>query len=81
MEPDQERAFIGTYEKLGYMKKDRPVILDVKKEATLYQFDRKTGEKEKLLPERNLIDEAVSYYQGADYVNHHHLTRWDLSRK
>jgi len=81
MEPDQERAFIGTYEKLGYVKKDRLVVLDVKKEATLYQFDRKTGKTKKLLPEQNLINEAISYYQGADYVNQHRLNRWDLSGK
>ncbi len=81
MEPEQERAFIGTYEKLGYMKKDRLVVLDVKKEATLYQFDRQTGKTKKLLPEQNLIGEAISYYQGADHVNQHHLNRRDFNRK
>ena len=81
MEPDQERAFIGTYEKLGYMKKDRLVVLDIKKEASLYQFDRKTGDAKKIIPDQNLIDETISYYQGADYVNQNHLNRWDLNKK
>ena len=81
MDPDQERAFIGTYEKLGYMKKDRLVILDIKRETSLYQYDRKTGEAKKIPPEQNLINEAISYYQGADYVNQHHLNRWDFNKK
>lgn len=81
MEPDQERAFIGTYEKLGFMKKDRLVILDIKKETGLYQFDRRIGEAKRMLPDQRLIDEAISYYQGADYVNQNHLNRWDLKKK
>ncbi|HJX30462.1 MAG TPA: LTA synthase family protein, partial [Thermodesulfobacteriota bacterium] len=80
MEPDQERAFIGTYEKLGYVKKDRLVILDIKKETNLYQFNRKTGETTTIPLNQTFIDEAISYYQGADYVNQHHLNKWDLNK-
>jgi len=80
MEPDQERAFIGTYEKLGYVKKDRLVILDIKKETNLYQFSRKTGGTTTIPLNQTFIDEAISYYQGADYVNQHHLNKWDLNK-
>jgi phosphoglycerol transferase MdoB-like AlkP superfamily enzyme len=76
MEPDQERAFIGTYERLGYMKDDRLVVLDVKRESSLYRFDRGTGEVKRIPLDAGLIDEAISYYQGADYLRQHHLNRW-----
>jgi hypothetical protein len=42
------------------VEKDGSIILDVKKGATLYQFDRKTGEMEKLFLQQNLIDEAIN---------------------
>ncbi len=73
MQPGQERAFIGTYQKLGYVKNDRLVVLDIKKEAAVYQFNRDTGEAKKLPPDQNLLDEAVSYYQGVDYLFEHNL--------
>ncbi len=82
MEPDRKgRLSELTYERLGYMKKDRLVVLDVKKEATLYPFDRQTGNIKRLLPEQNLIREAISYCHGVDYVAQHHLNRSDFNRK
>lgn len=78
MEPNQERAFIGTYEKLGYMKNDRLVILNVKKESVLYQFNRNTGETKKIPSDQKLFDEAISYYQGADYMYQNYINRWEL---
>ncbi|MBI5213004.1 MAG: sulfatase-like hydrolase/transferase [Nitrospirae bacterium] len=76
MQPEQERALIGTYQKLGYVKNDRLVVLDIKKESTLYQFNRETGETKKIPPDRNLLNEALSYYQGANYLFEHNLNRF-----
>jgi phosphoglycerol transferase MdoB-like AlkP superfamily enzyme len=76
MHPEQERALIGTYQKLGYVKGDRLVILDIKKEGTVYQFDRRTGDTKRLAPDQNLLNEAVSYYQGANYLFEHNLNRF-----
>lgn len=76
MQPEQERALIGTYQKLGYIKSDRLVVLDIKKEAAGYQFDRHTGETKKIPPDRNLLDDAVSYYQGANYLFEHNLNKF-----
>ncbi|HJX32224.1 MAG TPA: sulfatase-like hydrolase/transferase [Thermodesulfobacteriota bacterium] len=72
MQPDQERAFIGTYQKLGYMKSNLLAVLDVKKRKALYQFDRTTGEMRERAPDENLINEAISYYQGANYLFENH---------
>jgi Phosphoglycerol transferase and related proteins, alkaline phosphatase superfamily len=71
MQPDQERAFIATYQKLGYMKSDLLTVLDVKKRKALYQFDRTTGDMKAHAPDENLINEAISYYQGEDYLFEH----------
>lgn len=76
MHPEQERAFIGTYQKLGYVKNDRLAVLDIEKEGTVYQFDRHTGETKRIPPDQNLLNEAVSYYQGANYSFEHNLNRF-----
>ncbi len=81
MQPDQERAFIGTYEKLGYIKGDKLAILDVKKETDLYQFDRYTGKVKELPADKAFLDEAISYYQGASYIFKHNLSQWKASRE
>ncbi|MBI5848676.1 MAG: sulfatase-like hydrolase/transferase [Nitrospirae bacterium] len=77
MSPQQERAFIGTYEKLGYLKQDRLVILDVKKESGIYQIDRETKKSRTAAPDQGLLEEAISYYQGANYFFEHRLNRFE----
>lgn len=76
MQPGQERALIGTYQKLGYLKKDRLAILDIKKDSAVYQFNRDTGEAKKLPADLNMLDEAISYYQGANYLFEHNLNKF-----
>ena len=77
MEPDQERALVGTYQRLGFVKKDRLVVLDLKKKVSLFHLDRSSGEIDPIPTDQNLIDEAISYYQGADYLYRRHLNRWN----
>jgi phosphoglycerol transferase MdoB-like AlkP superfamily enzyme len=81
METKQERAFISTYQRLGFMKKDRLVALDLKKEINLFQTDDMTGEEKKIPADQNLFDEAISYYQAADYLFQHHLNRWNFDQE
>lgn len=76
MQPGQERTFIGTYQKLGYVKNDRLAILDIKKDSAVYQFNRDTGEAKKLPADLNMLDEAISYYQGANYLFEHNLNKF-----
>jgi hypothetical protein len=45
MEPDRERAFIGIYERSGYMNKDRLVILDVKKRQLYTNLIERRGKR------------------------------------
>ncbi len=71
----QGRAFITTYEKLGYLKGDKMVILSPKKIVELYEFDRRDGKTMKLEPRDNYILEALGYYQGANYLYKNKLDR------
>jgi phosphoglycerol transferase MdoB-like AlkP superfamily enzyme len=64
----QGRAFITTYEKLGYLKDDKMVILSPKKVVDFYEFDRRDGKVRQLNPRDNYTLEALSYYQGANYL-------------
>lgn len=57
-----DRAFIGTYQLLGYMKNDKLVVLSPKAEPEIHEI---TAGKQKQIFEINndLIEEAKSFYQ------------------
>lgn len=65
LEPGRERAFISTYQKLGYLKGGRLVVLDVNRKpqvtvgVALPTGDPTPGS------DQQLIDEAVVWYQSA----------------
>ena len=65
------RAFISTYEKLGYLKDSAMVILSPKKEVEYFHFDRKTGAVATIPPSEPLLLDALAYYQGTnDHYKH-----------
>ncbi|CAG0975633.1 LTA synthase family protein [Geobacter sp.] len=70
-----ERAFISTYQKLGYIEGDRLLILGPQKTATLSRFDRQTGDTEPLPMDERLLQNALAWYQGATYVYKNRLNR------
>ncbi len=67
-DPGQGRAFITTYEKLGYLKGDKMVILDPKKKVEFYQFDRQDGKTTELKLQDKYYMDALGYYQGENYL-------------
>ena len=75
MDDSQQRAFISTYEKLGFLKDDRLVVLGPKKEVKMYRFDKRDGKMEVVEPEESCVNDALSYYQGVNYVYKHRLNR------
>ncbi len=77
MAPEEERAFISNYQKLGYIKNDRLSILSPQQKITHYKIDPQTGEmkREKSAPETD--KEAIIYYQSANYVYKNKLNKWD----
>lgn len=77
MAPDEERAFISNYQKLGYLKNDHVTILSPQQKITNYKIDEPTGEMkpEVALPE--MENEAIIYYQSANYLYKNKLNKWD----
>ena len=71
LEEGRERAFISTYQKLGYLKNNRLVILDVNKEP-LVTDGLLSDQLSESQPNEDLqlIDEAIAWYQSASlYFN------------
>jgi len=70
-----ERAFISTYQKLGYIEGDRLLVLGPQKETTLSRFDRQTGTTAPLPMDERLLQDALAWYQGANYIYKNRLNR------
>lgn len=73
LKPAQERAFISTYQSLGYIKANKLVILKPNKKVETFVPDFITGNSAQAKPDNALIDEAVSNYQVASYLYKNHL--------
>lgn len=68
MKAEQQRAFISTYQSLGYIKNNKLVILDPNKKLNTFMPDFKTGAAKPIGAEAWLSDEAIAYYQLASYL-------------
>ncbi len=75
MRPEEGRALLATYSRMGYLKGNKLVILDVKKQSSEYDIDPVTFSPTLVQqPDKALIEEAISYYQGA-YEHEKHKSR------
>lgn len=64
--PEDERAFIGNYRKLGLLKNDRLMVLEAPRQHTVYDYDMENNKLSSSGDEDTLLlNEAVSYYQSA----------------
>lgn len=70
-----ERAFIATYQKLGYIEGDRLLVLAPRKKAEYYSFDRDSGKTVETPADSNLLMNALAYYQGSAYAFKNRLNR------
>jgi phosphoglycerol transferase MdoB-like AlkP superfamily enzyme len=61
----KERAFIGTYQNLGYIRDSILVILKPKKKVEVFYPNFKTGDNMPAPYNDTLVQQAVSYYQSA----------------
>ncbi len=75
MDPSQARAFISTYQKLGFIKGDRLYIMGPQKYLAGYAFDRNSGNVIATAPRDADVTDMVSYYQGESYLYKHGLNR------
>ena len=58
------RAFISTYQMLGYLKNEHLVVLEPRTEARIYKVI--SGEKEEVFDQKELVNEAISFYMLAN---------------
>lgn len=65
MKDEQQRAFISTYQSLGYIKNNQLVILDPNKKVSAFAPDFKTGSSKAIALPQWLTNEAVANYQLA----------------
>ena len=77
MTPEEERAFISNYQKLGYIKNDRLSILSPQQKITHYKINAQTGEMKVEATDPEIENEAIIYYQSANYVYKNKLNKWD----
>lgn len=80
MESDKGRALVSNYQKLGLFKNNKLVYLSPQQKADM--VDDPLGEHQILPPQTqpDLLDEAMSYYQSADYIWTHRLSRYDFTQ-
>jgi len=77
MAPEEERAFISNYQKLGYIKNDHLSILSPQQKITYYKIDPQTGEMKVDAADPEIEKEAIIYYQSANYVYKNRLNKWN----
>lgn len=71
----QERAFISTYQKLGFIKDNTLVVLGPKRSLRTYAVDLESGKAVESAPDEHIVDEALGYFQGESYLYAHRLNR------
>ncbi len=69
--PGRERAFISTYQDLGYLKGQRLLRLNARGEAQAYRVQAGQTQPEPQTPSADELADAISWYQGAAWAYHH----------
>ena len=75
LEPGRERAFISTYQSLGFIKNDTLIILRPQQISNTFLPDFQDGSAKKLVSNKLLTREAIAWYQSASYQFKHELMR------
>jgi len=72
---NDERAFIGNYQKLGLLKGDHAMILGTVKTSNFYQWKATNNAMKKIEIDDSFLKETIAYYQSADYLFHNKLMK------
>lgn len=68
MKPEDERAFIGNYRKLGLLKGDSLMVLGDQKTKAQYRWNKESNDLNATPINNTFLEEATSFYQVADYL-------------
>ncbi len=74
LEQGRERAFISTYQNLGYLKSGKLVILSPQFKVDSFMLSEKQEQLNKV-NDQQLVNEAVAWYQSASYSFKHGLMK------
>ena len=64
----RDRAFISTYQNMGFIKDGKLVVLDPQKKVAMYEPNFLTGSAIGVALNDSLVNEAIAWYQGASYL-------------
>lgn len=81
MKPNDERAFIGNYRKLGYLKDNKVMVLGDGETANFYQWNPTDNSLNVLPMDKEFLERAISNYQVADYLYHNGGLRLNSLKK
>lgn len=70
-----ERAFIATYQKLGYIEDDKLLVLSPRKKSEFYRFIRNDGKTTVTPIDEQLLQNGLAWYQGSATVYKERLNR------
>ncbi|MGR9046509.1 MAG: LTA synthase family protein [Gammaproteobacteria bacterium] len=76
MQPDEGRALVGNYQKLGLFKDNKLVFLSPQQNITVVNDPLNKAEPLNAEQYRALVEEDMAYYQAADYIWTHRLNRY-----
>lgn len=68
MRPGNERAFISTYQDMGYIREGRLVILSPQQKIKTFTPDFNSGANVSTANTNMLVSEAIAWYQGASFL-------------
>jgi phosphoglycerol transferase MdoB-like AlkP superfamily enzyme len=68
MNPEDERAFIGNYRKLGLLKDNKLMVLNEQNDYDFYKWNKNDNSLKEIPLESNFLNKTISYYQVADYL-------------
>jgi phosphoglycerol transferase MdoB-like AlkP superfamily enzyme len=63
-----ERAFISTYQDMGYIRNNKMAILSPQRKAEMYIPNFASGIGSKTTQNQAFLNEAIAWYQGANYL-------------
>lgn len=64
----QPRAWVATYQKLGYLQNDSLVVLSPEQKVALFKWNKTTDEQQSIVPDPALVTKAIATYQTAYYL-------------
>lgn len=73
LEPGRERAFISTYQSLGYVKNHELIVLSPQFKTESFSFTASTGMH--AVRDSTAMHEAIAWYQSASYAFGHGLLK------